>query len=81
MTTMNERFAGVTANKTVQAAGDAASGMASAAGEQLGETADQAKQIAHDQLDRLAGRIRTKPLQSAGIAVGIGFVLALLARR
>jgi ElaB/YqjD/DUF883 family membrane-anchored ribosome-binding protein len=81
MTTMSERFADVTANKTVQAAGATASDMAGAAGEQLGEVADQAKQIAHNQLDKLAGTIRTKPLQSAGIAVGIGFVLALLARR
>jgi len=81
MTTMNERFANVSANKTVQDVGAAASQMAGAAGEQLSEAAGQAKQIAHSQLDRLAGRIRNKPLQSAGIAVGVGFVLALLARR
>jgi len=52
-----------------------------AAGEQLAGAAGQAQHMAHQQLDRLADRIRAKPIQSTGIAAGIGFVLALLARR
>jgi len=81
MTTMSERFAGVTANKTVQAAGETASELTGAAGEKLADVANQAQHLAHEQLDKLAGTIRAKPLQSAGIAAGIGFVLAMLARR
>jgi ElaB/YqjD/DUF883 family membrane-anchored ribosome-binding protein len=42
---------------------------------------DQAQSMAQDQYDKLTASIRRNPLQAAGIAAGIGFVLALLARR
>jgi ElaB/YqjD/DUF883 family membrane-anchored ribosome-binding protein len=43
--------------------------------------ADQTPTLAQDQYDELIASIRRNPLQAAGIAAGIGFVLALLARR
>lgn len=52
-----------------------------AAGGQLAGAAGQAQHMAHQQLDRLADQIRARPIQSTGIAAGIGFALALLARR
>ncbi len=58
-----------------------ASGMAQQAGEAITEVAGRAQEVAIDQIDRLADMIRRKPLQATGIAAGIGFVLALLARR
>jgi ElaB/YqjD/DUF883 family membrane-anchored ribosome-binding protein len=42
---------------------------------------DSAQTMAQDQYDKLTASIRRNPLQAAGIAAGIGFVLALLARR
>ena len=57
------------------------SDMASAAQDRLAETVDQAQALAQDQYDKLVVSIRRNPLQAAGIAAGIGFVLALLARR
>jgi ElaB/YqjD/DUF883 family membrane-anchored ribosome-binding protein len=42
---------------------------------------EQAQDFAQDQYDKLTTSIRRNPLQAAGIAAGIGFVLALLARR
>ncbi len=83
MATMNEHF-----DSTAKAAGATAqdvhasvSSMASAAGEEISHVAGQAQQVAHEQLDRLADTIRRKPIQSTGIAAGIGFLLAMLARR
>jgi ElaB/YqjD/DUF883 family membrane-anchored ribosome-binding protein len=55
--------------------------LASAAQDKLAETVDQAQALAQDQYDKLLVSIRRNPLQAAGIAAGIGFVLALLARR
>lgn len=55
--------------------------LASAAQDRLSDTVDQAKDIAQEQYDKLASSIRRNPLQAAGIAAGVGFVLALLARR
>jgi len=55
--------------------------MASAAQDKIAETVDQAQALAHDQYDKLVASIRRNPLQAAGIAVGVGFVLAVLARR
>ena len=75
MTTMNDRFGSATA------AAETMDHTIRAAGEQLAGAAGQAQNMAHEQLDKLADRIRAKPLQSTGIAAGIGFVLALLARR
>ena len=84
MSNTNERFGGATASATgnpepsVRAT---VSSMANAAGEEISHVAGQAQQVAHEQLDRLAETIRRKPIQSTGIAAGIGFVLAMLARR
>lgn len=75
MTTLNDRFG------TAAAAAETIDHSARAAGEQLANAAGQAQHIAHVQLDKLADRIRAKPIQSTGIAAGIGFALALLARR
>ena len=55
--------------------------LASAAQETFSDTVDQAQALAQDQYDKLILNIRRNPLQAAGIAAGIGFVLALLARR
>jgi ElaB/YqjD/DUF883 family membrane-anchored ribosome-binding protein len=76
MTTLNDRIGSATAT-----AAETIDHNVRAAGEQLADAAGQAQQIAHQQLDKLADRIRAKPIQSTGIAAGIGFVLALLARR
>ena len=43
-------------------------------------TATEMADVAREQYDNLVTVIRRNPLQSAGIAAGIGFVLALLAR-
>jgi ElaB/YqjD/DUF883 family membrane-anchored ribosome-binding protein len=55
--------------------------LASAAQDRLSDTVDQAKDLAQEQYDKLTASIRRNPLQAAGIAAGVGFVLALLARR
>ena len=52
-----------------------------AAQERISAAAAQAQTLAQDQYDKLAAAIGRNPLQAAGIAAGIGFVLALLARR
>jgi ElaB/YqjD/DUF883 family membrane-anchored ribosome-binding protein len=57
------------------------SAMASNAGDQLADAAHQAQHAAQEQLDKLSEAIRAKPIQAAGIAAGVGFLLALLARR
>ena len=74
MTTQYTRPGTSTASATV---GD----MASAAQDKISETVDQAQAMAHDQYDKLVASIRRNPLQAAGVAAGVGFVLALLARR
>ncbi len=55
--------------------------VANAAQDKFNETVESAQALAQDQYDKLAANIRRNPLQAAGIAAGIGFVLALLARR
>jgi ElaB/YqjD/DUF883 family membrane-anchored ribosome-binding protein len=55
--------------------------VANAAQDKFNETVGQAQDFAQEQYDKLAANIRRNPLQAAGIAAGIGFVLALLARR
>lgn len=62
-------------------AANTAGNLAGAAQEKLNATVDQAQTLAQDQYDKLTASIRRNPLQAAGIAAGIGFVLALLARR
>lgn len=55
--------------------------LASHAQDKFQDTVEQAQTIAQEQYDKLSSSIRRNPLQAAGIAAGIGFVLALLARR
>jgi ElaB/YqjD/DUF883 family membrane-anchored ribosome-binding protein len=63
------------------AASSSVSDLASAAQDRVSDTMEQAQEFAQDQYDKLTTSIRRNPLQAAGIAAGIGFVLALLARR
>lgn len=49
--------------------------------DRLNDTVEQAHALALQQYDKLAANIRRNPLQAAGIAAGVGFILALLARR
>jgi ElaB/YqjD/DUF883 family membrane-anchored ribosome-binding protein len=74
MTTQYRRPTGASTSSSV-------SDMASAAQDRLSDTMEQAQDFAQDQYDKLTTSIRRNPLQAAGIAAGIGFVLALLARR
>lgn len=55
--------------------------LANTAQDKISDTMEQAHALAQEQYDKLATSIRRNPLQAAGIAAGIGFVLALLARR
>lgn len=55
--------------------------LANAAQDKINSAVDQAQTMAQDQYDKLTASIRRNPLQAAGIAAGVGFVLALLARR
>lgn len=55
--------------------------LANTAQDKINETVGQAQEFAQEQYDKMAASIRRNPLQAAGIAAGIGFVLALLARR
>ncbi len=55
--------------------------IASSAQDKISDTVEQAQTMAQEQYDKLAATIRRNPLQAAGIAAGVGFVLALLARR
>jgi ElaB/YqjD/DUF883 family membrane-anchored ribosome-binding protein len=64
-----------------QSANNAVDNLASTAQDKINSAVDQAQTMAQDQYDKLTASIRRNPLQAAGIAAGIGFVLALLARR
>jgi ElaB/YqjD/DUF883 family membrane-anchored ribosome-binding protein len=55
--------------------------LANTAQDKFNDTVEQAQALAQEQYDKMAASIRRNPLQAAGIAAGIGFVLALLARR
>jgi ElaB/YqjD/DUF883 family membrane-anchored ribosome-binding protein len=70
-----------TYRSTSQGANNAVDKLASAAQDTFNSAVDQAQTMAQDQYDKLTASIRRNPLQAAGIAAGIGFVLALLARR
>jgi ElaB/YqjD/DUF883 family membrane-anchored ribosome-binding protein len=74
MNTQHTRPAATSASGSV-------SDFANAAQDKISETVDQAQALAQEQYDKLAATIRRNPLQAAGIAAGIGFVLALIARR
>jgi ElaB/YqjD/DUF883 family membrane-anchored ribosome-binding protein len=62
-------------------AGSAASDLVSSAQDKVSETVEQAQALAQEQYDKLEAAIRRSPLQAAAVAAGIGFILALLARR
>ena len=47
----------------------------------ISQAAGEVSQYAQDQLDLVASHIRKKPMQSAAIAAGVGFLLAVIARR
>jgi ElaB/YqjD/DUF883 family membrane-anchored ribosome-binding protein len=64
-----------------QSANKAVDNLATTAQDKISSAVDQAQTMAQDQYDKLTASIRRNPLQAAGIAAGIGFVLALLARR
>ena len=64
-----------------QSANNAVDNLASTAQDKINSAVDQAQTMAQDQYDKLTASIRRNPLQAAGIAAGVGFVLALLARR
>ena len=57
---------------------NAVNDLASTAQDKFNETIEQAQNLAQEQYDKLEASIRRNPLQAAGIAAGIGFVLALL---
>ena len=44
-------------------------------------TVQEAKAVVQDQYDNMLRSIRTNPLQAVAIAAGVGFILALIARR
>ena len=77
MSTQYNRPAGNAGNATSRAVND----VANTGQDKFAETVEQAQTLAQEQYDKLAANIRRNPLQAAGIAAGIGFVLALLARR
>ena len=64
-----------------QCANNAVDNLAGTAQDKINSAVDQAQTMAQDQYDKLTASIRRNPLQAAGIAAGVGFVLALLARR
>ena len=66
---------------TGTSAAGTASDLMSSAQDKLSETVGQAQALAQEQYDKLEAAIRRNPLQATAIAAGIGFVLALLARR
>jgi ElaB/YqjD/DUF883 family membrane-anchored ribosome-binding protein len=66
---------------TPASASNSVSDLANAAQDKMSDTMEQAQDFAQDQYDKLTTSIRRNPLQAAGIAAGVGFVLALLARR
>ena len=74
---MNTQYRRPTGTSASSSVGD----LASAAQDKMSDTMEQAQEFAQDQYDKLTANIRRNPLQAAGIAAGIGFVLALLARR
>ncbi len=55
--------------------------LATSAQGKMSSAIDSAQELAREQYDNLTLAVRGNPLQAAAIAAGIGFVLALLARR
>lgn len=48
---------------------------------QAADTAEQVQSATREQFDKLESTIRRNPVAAAGVAAGVGFLLALLARR
>jgi ElaB/YqjD/DUF883 family membrane-anchored ribosome-binding protein len=80
MTISSGRFGEQVGDELRKAENKASSTMQDVGG-QVSAMADSAQHVAQEQLDRLADSIRRNPIQATGIAAGIGFALALLARR
>lgn len=59
----------------------AADRFAAEAPAELVQTVGRIKDEANAQVDRLSSTIRQKPMQSAAIAAGLGFLFAVIARR
>ncbi len=51
------------------------------AGEKAGEAVESVRQAASEGLDKVETAIRRNPIAAASIAGGVGFLLAVLARR
>ena len=51
------------------------------ASDKMNETVDQVKRSAAENFDKVESAIRRNPLAAASIAGGVGFFLAVLARR
>ena len=66
---------------TIKSKADEAADRFAAATPEIAEAADKLKAEANFQMDRLSDSIRNKPLQSAAIAAGLGFLFAVIARR
>ena len=62
-------------------ADDVANRISSATTTDLAVATDRLKTEANVQFDRLSDTIRNKPIQSAAIAAGLGFLVAIIARR
>ncbi len=62
-------------------AGENVSNAMANASEKVEETVANAKKMAVDNFDRVETAIRRNPLAAASIAGGVGFLLAVLARR
>lgn len=79
----NDRYSypSTQAEGSQHAVGASVAEMAATAGDQLTDVASKTKEAVGVQYDKLADAIRERPMQAAGIAVGVGFVLALLTRR
>lgn len=58
-----------------------ASDAASAVADDVSAAAGRLHEQANAQIDRLSQSIRNKPIQSAAIAAGLGFLFAVVARR
>lgn len=54
---------------------------ANSASDKISAAVSEAQTAAQEQYDKLAAAIQRKPLEAVGIAAGVGFFLALVARR
>jgi ElaB/YqjD/DUF883 family membrane-anchored ribosome-binding protein len=78
---MSSQYTNTPGRSTTSSASRQVNDLANTAQDKFNDTVEQAQALAQEQYDKMAASIRRNPLQAAGIAAGIGFVLALLARR